>query len=115
MHSYHTLIIAAMVVLTIRPLKAENPSWEQRQLQEISELKKAFGLEEENATKDLVYQDKKFMEKALEKPAEYFEDSISSKLAAPQRKKSLQKTESDEQIEFLVPKSNPFERKFRRR
>jgi len=103
-----------MLVIASNPLKAENLSWEQRQQEEISELRKSFDLPEEEETKDIVYQDKKFMEKALNNPSEFMEDSISSRLAAPQRKK-IEKASSDEEIQFLVPKSNPFERKFRRR
>jgi len=111
-----------MLLILMSSLRAQNLSWQERQQQEISELRKALDIEEAEETKDVVYEDKKFMKQALNSAGQSFgsssdgfmEDSISSRLAAPQRKKTSQ-IESDEQLELLIPKSNPFERKFRKR
>ena len=92
---------------------AEELSWGERQRQEYQSLKKSFGVEEDKLTEDITRKDKQFMSQAMDSGDGFMEDSISSRLAAPVRAKKAET--SDQDLESLVPKSNPFERKRRGR
>jgi hypothetical protein len=106
-------LILGPIVSTANVQANETVSWEERQRAELKELSKAFGVEPAEETSDLIQEDKKFLSETFAEGSDYTEDSISSKLAAPMRKKSADA--SDQELEALVPKSNPFERKRRGR